>query len=327
MRLLVLGGTVFLGPHVVSAALERGHAVTIFNRGRHSTHVSSEVEQVRGDRNIDIGALRGRRFDAVIDTSAYVPAHIRSAVEALCDSAEHYVFISTISVYAAFPPQTSVDERARTAVGEEGYGASKARCEEVLEATWPGGATLIRPGLIVGPRDPTDRFTYWPRRVEAGGRTLAPGRPLRPVQLIDVRDLAAWSVRVAEDRVAGVFNAVGPASVLTMGELLAECRRELKSDAEFVWIADDDLIAAGVQPWTDLPLWIPEADPEHGGMLLASNAAAVRAGLRFRALADTIRDTREWDRREGATAPALPIRVTPLDRTRESQILASRPRC
>lgn len=324
MKILVLGGTVFLGPHVVSAALDRGHTVTLFNRGVHGRDMFPEVERVPGDRNTDLSALRGRRFDAVIDTSGYLPAQVRRAADTLAAGVDHYVFISSISAYAGFPPHTTFDERAAIAEGDEGYGANKARCEDVLEAAFPGRATRIRPGLIVGPRDPTDRFTYWPRRVAAGGRVLAPGRPDRPVQFLDVRSLAEWCVHVAEHRTAGVFNAVGPAARVTMRDVLDECRRALASDADFVWLSDAELLSAGVQPWTDLPLWIPEEDPDHGGMLLASNAAAITAGLAFRPLAETILETFEWDSREGAHAEALPIRVTPLDRAKEAELLGAR---
>jgi 2'-hydroxyisoflavone reductase len=324
VRLLVLGGTLFLGPHVVSAALARGHSVTMFNRGVHNPDLFPEVERVRGDRNVDLSALAGRPFDAVIDTSGYTPAHIRAAADVLESSVGHYVFISSISVYDHFPPGTRFDEDTAMAAGDEGYGASKARAEEVVDTRFSQRSSRIRPGLIVGPRDPTDRFTYWPRRVAAGGRVLAPGRPERPVQYVDVRDLAEWCVRVAEQRTAGAFNAVGPSAPLTMGGLLNECRRVLGSDAEFVWVRDGDLLASGVQPWTELPLWIPEDDPDHGGMLLASNARAVTAGLTFRPIADTIRDTFEWDRREGADAPVLPIRVKTMERTKERELLAGR---
>jgi 2'-hydroxyisoflavone reductase len=323
VKLLVLGGTVFLGPHVVSAALARGHAVTMFNRGVHNPDLFPEAERVRGDRNVDLSALGGRPFDAVIDTSGYAASQMRAAADVLERTVEHYLFISSISVYARFPPGVAFDEQAATLPGEEGYGASKARCEEVLGSRFGGRAALIRPGLVVGPRDPTDRFTYWPRRVAAGGRVLAPGRPERPVQFIDARDLAGWCVQLAERRVGGVFNAVGPSGPLTMGGLLDECARVLGSRAEFVWMSDAELLAADVQPWTELPLWIPESDPDHGGMLLASNSRAVGAGLTFRPIAETIRDTFEWDRREGAQQAALPIRVTPIDREKEMRLLAT----
>jgi 2'-hydroxyisoflavone reductase len=322
VKLLVLGGTVFLGPHVVSSAVARGHSVTMFNRGVHNPDLFPGVERVRGDRNVDLSVLSGRQFDAVIDTSGYAASQIRAAADVLERTVEHYLFISSISVYARFPPGAAFDEQAATLPGDEGYGANKARCEEVLESRFGGRAARVRPGLVVGPRDPTDRFTYWPRRVAAGGRVLAPGRPDRPVQFIDVRDLAGWCVQLAERRVGGVFNAVGPSGPLTMGGLLDECVRELGSGAEFVWLPDAALLEAGVQPWTELPLWIPESDPDHGGMLLASNSRAVGAGLTFQPIADTIRATFDWDRREGATQAALPIRVTPIERDKEMRLLA-----
>jgi 2'-hydroxyisoflavone reductase len=324
VKLLVLGGTLFLGPHVVSAALARGHTVTMFNRGVHNPDLFPDVERVRGDRNVDLSLLRERLFDAVIDTSGYTAGQVRAVADVLDHSVGHYVFISSISVYERFRPGTTFDEETALTPGDEGYGANKARAEEVLESRFTRRLARIRPGLIVGPRDPTDRFTYWPRRVAAGGRVLAPGRAERPVQFIDVRDLAEWCVRVAEQRIAGAFHAVGPTGPVTMGGLLGECRTVLASDAEFVWVPESELLASGVQPWTELPLWIPEDDPDHGGMLLASNDRAVSAGLTFRAIAETIRDTFEWDRREGSDAPVLPIGARTMERTKEGALLAGR---
>jgi len=234
----------------------------------------------------------------------------------------HYTFISSISVYRDFPPHRSFDEDAPLAEGDQGYGALKARCEDVLEEMLPGRVARVRPGLIVGPHDPTDRFTYWPRRVARGGNVLAPGRPERAVQLVDVRDLAEWCVQLAEHYRVGVFNAVGPRSALMMGRLLEDCTALTEGCARFMWVPDENLLAAGVKPWTELPLWIPESDSRVGGMLLADNRRAVAAGLTFRPLVDTIRATLEWDRREGGTGHDLPIRVTPIAPEREAELLA-----
>jgi len=322
MRLLVLGGTVFLGRHIVTAALARGHDVTLFNRGRQNPDLFPEVEKLRGDRDGDLSALRGRPFDAVVDTSGYRPEQTRAMAETLGGTVGHYTFVSTMSAYRECPPGRSFDEHAPLAEGHEGYGALKARCEEALEAALPGRAAHVRPGLIVGPHDPTDRFTYWPRRVARGGDVLAPGRPERPVQLIDGRDLAEWCVRLAEERRTGAFNAIGPAATLTMRHLLETCHGAAGSAARFRWVADEDLLAADVKPWTELPLWIPENDPSHGGLLLADHRRALAAGLAFRPLAHTVRDTLEWDRSTDRTTRESPIRVTPLAPEREAELLA-----
>lgn len=323
MRLLVLGGTLFFGRHVVEAALARGHEVVLLNRGRRNPQLFSQIERLRGDRDGDLSALRGRTFDAVIDPSGYKPEQVRAVTEVLGGSIAHYTFISSISVYRQFPPHRSFDEDAALAEGDQGYGALKARCEEALEETLPGRVARVRPGLIVGPHDPTDRFTYWPRRVARGGNVLAPGRPGRPVQFVDVRDLAEWCLRLAEHHRVGVFNAVGPRSTETMGRLLDDCAAVAKSHVRFTWVPDQDLLAAGVKPWTELPLWIPESDSEVGGMLLADNRRAVAAGLTFRPITDTIRATLMWDRREGAPGNDASIRVTPIAPEREVELLAA----
>ena len=322
VRVLVLGGTLFLGRHIVEAALARGHEVVLFNRGRRNPHLFPQIEKLRGDRDGDVAALRGRRFEAVIDPSGYRPEQVRAVTDVLGGAMAHYIFISSISAYREFPPHRLFDEDAPLAQGDQGYGALKARCEETLEETIPSRVARVRPGLIVGPHDPTDRFTYWPRRVGRGGNVLAPGRPDRPVQLVDVRDLSEWCVRLAEHQRVGVFNAVGPGSTLTMGRLLEDCAAVTGNLTHFTWVSDDGLLAASVKPWTELPLWIPENDPRVGGMLLADNRRAVAAGLTFRPLTDTISATIEWYRREGAAGPDLPIRVTPIAPEREAELLA-----
>jgi 2'-hydroxyisoflavone reductase len=321
MKLLILGGTVFLGRHIVDAALARGHDVTLFNRGQHNPDLFPHVGKLVGDRDSNTNALRGHTFDAVIDTSGYRPQQIRSVMDVLDPSLPHYLFISTISVYRRFAPATSYNEHAPLAEGNDGYGALKVQCERLLEAAMPGRVAHVRPGLIVGPHDPTDRFTYWPRRVAQGGDVLAPGRPQRPVQVIDARDLASWCVQLAETRTTGVFNAAGPDTLLTMQMLLDACRVVTGSDARFTWIDDDRLLAAGVAPWTELPLWIPEPDIDAGGMLLADNRRAIAAGLRFRAIEDTIHATHAWDSSEHASVTPSAIRVTPLTSARERQLL------
>lgn len=299
LHLLVLGGTVFLGRHVVDAALAAGHRVTVFNRGRHAVTWSGPVEALVGDRDGDTSALRGRRFDAVIDCSGYKPAQVASVAEALGPERPHWVFVSTISVLAGFAPGQPYDESAAVTEATSGYGGEKARTEEALQALG-GSATIVRPGLIVGRHDPTGRFSYWPWRVAQGGTVLAPGRPDRPVQVIDARDLAAWCVQLAQSRTAGTFHAVGPQ--LTMQSVLETCRDVSRCDARFVWRNDTELLRAEVPPWTGLPLWLPEADADHGGMLLGRNDRAVAAGLRCRPMADTVSDILDALRDEPAAA-------------------------
>lgn len=323
MKLLVLGGTVFLGRHVIEAALSRGHEVTMLNRGLHGTPALPQVERLQGDRDGDLSALEGRRFDAVIDTCGYTPAQLQASARALEASRPHYVFVSSISVYREFAPHRPYDERAALAEGADGYGALKARAEEAIEHAFPKRVAHVRPGLIVGPHDPTGRFTYWPRRVAAGGDILAPGRPQRPVQLIDARDLAQWCVHLAESRIAGVFNATGPAAPLAMETLLHACRRVAASDARFCWMTDAALLAQGVTPWTGLPLWIPENDAGFGGMLLADTRRAVAAGLSFRPLDDTIRATLEWERARRASEGEATTGVAVLSPEREQALLAA----
>lgn len=310
-----------MGRHYVAAALARGHSVTLFNRGRRGPELFPEAERLRGDRDGDLAALHGREFDAVFDPSAYKPEQVQALLAALGGRVGHYTFISSISAYGTFPPGRAYDEETPLAAGNEGYGPLKARCEEALEEALPGRAAVVRPGLIVGPHDPTDRFTYWPRRIAEGGAVLAPGRPERPVQFIDARDLAEWCVRLAEEGRAGRFNAAGPAATLTMGAFLDSCRAELGSNARLRWAPDEKLLAAGVTPWTELPLWVPATDPGHGGVMLCDNRRALAAGLTFRPAADTIRATFEWDRAEPRPLESSPIRVAPLTREREADLL------
>ena len=321
MKLLVLGGTIFLGRHVIDAALAAGHDVTMLTRGRHGTALFPQVERLVGDREDDLSALAGRAFDAVIDCSGYTPEHVTHATQALGASAGHWVFVSTISVNAGFPPGRIYDETAPLAEGHEGYGALKARAEETLLAAAQGRAAIVRPGLIVGPHDPTGRFTYWPRRVARGGDVLAPGRAERPVQFVDARDLAAWCVALAQARTAGTFNAVGPN--MSMREFLDTCRAAAASDARWRWVDDAALLALGVAPWTGLPLWLPEHDPAFGGMLLADPARARAAGLRTRDARATIADTLAWTPDADDLAAARPVAT--LTPEREAEILASLP--
>jgi 2'-hydroxyisoflavone reductase len=316
MRILVLGGTQFLGRHTVDVALARGHDVTTFNRGRTRPELFPEIEKLHGDRDGDLAALAGRSFDAVVDTSGYVPRIVRQTIDALGDVG-HYTFVSSISVYADLsePPTESsaVAELERpTENWREAYGELKADCEDVVRGRF-ADAFVPRPGLIVGPWDPTGRFTYWPQRIAAGGRVLAPAPSTADAQVIDVRDLAGWIVRAAEDRLAGTFNAVDRPT--TRETLLETCRRVAASDAELVWVDSTFLTERDVGEWMELPLWL--ASPEYAGMLSVDPSPAFGAGLETRPLEETVRDTLAWV--ESGDAPAET--GAGLDRAKEQQVL------
>jgi 2'-hydroxyisoflavone reductase len=315
MNILILGGTGFIGPHMVEYALSRGHTVTLFNRGRTNSHLFPDVERLVGDRNGDVSALAGREWDVVLDNNATLPSWVRRTAQLLKDSAEHYVHVSTISVYAnassAVEPERTVapgspEEQARRIhedselavlpTGHEGeevtggtYGPFKVLAEEEARAAFPGRAAIVRPGLIVGPGDPTDRFTYWPVRIDRGGEVLVPGDGLDSAQIIDARDLTAWIVRLAEDRIAGTFNATGPEARLSVAEMVYGIRAVTGAAVHFNWVGTDFLREHEVQPWSDLPVWIPDSPLSY-----VTIDRAVSAGLTFRSLAETTRDTLDW---------------------------------
>jgi 2'-hydroxyisoflavone reductase len=317
-KLLILGGTVFLGRHVVDAALAAGCEVTLLNRGSREVSVTQPVAQLKGDRNGDLSALQGRQFDAVVDCSGYTAQQLQRSAEALRDQVQHYVFVSTISVYTRFAPGLAFNETAAVSAATEGYGGGKARAEEAIAAAMPGRVSILRPGLIVGPHDTTGRFTYWPLRMDRGGRVLAPGRPDRPVQFIDARDLAQWCVQLALQRTPGTIHGVGPSG--SMAALLQACQEASgNTAAELVWCDDARLVEAKVAPWTGLPLWIPETDPDFGGMLLASGQAAAAAGLQTRPWVDTARDTLAWAREAGIAA----LSTTALSADAEAKLLSA----
>lgn len=302
MKLLILGGPKFLGRALIDAAQAYGHEVTLFNRGRTNAELYPEVEKLYGDRDGDLEALRGRRWDAVVDTSGYVPRIVNAAAELLADAADHYAFVSSLSVYtsSAMPGRdesaavgTLEDETVEEITGGT-YGPLKMLCEQAAERHFPGRALHIRSGLIVGPHDPSDRFTYWPWRVAQGGEVLAPETAAYRVQLIDVGDLASWIVRMAEARKAGVYNATGPTGVLTLGDILETSKQVSDSDANFTWVTEQFLLDEEVGPWVELPLWIPSSDPDAGGFHAFDLSKAINNGLNYRPLADTIRDTLAW---------------------------------
>ncbi len=299
MNILMLGGTRFVGRHLVELAAARGHVVTLFNRGKANADLFPELETIHGDRTVDLSALRGRRWDAVIDTCGYVPRHVRLAAQTLADQVDHYTFVSSISVYADFsqpglnessPVGTLADESVEEITGES-YGPLKALCEQAVEATLPGRVFHLRPGLIVGPHDPTDRFSWWPMRIAQGGEILAPANPAHPVQFIDVRDLAAWTLQMVEQKATGVYNATGPAQPLTLGNLLAACQQVGGTQSNFTWVTEEFLLAQEVGAFVEMPLWTPAAE---AGIEQVDCRKAIHAGLHFRPLAETIADTVAW---------------------------------
>jgi 2'-hydroxyisoflavone reductase len=320
VKVLVLGGTKFLGRHAVDAALAGGHEVTIFTRGQTNPELFPEVEHLVGNRDGDLDALRGRAFDGVVDTSGYVPRIVRLSAELLRDQVGRYVFVSSISVYDDFSEpvseSTRVAELADPSSEEimDHYGALKAACERVVEEVYGDRSARVRAGLIVGPYDPTDRFTYWPRRIARGGTVLGPGDPDARVQFVDSRDLAAWLVKLALEGPGGTFNATGPAEPLTFAALLERARAATGSDAEIVWVDEQRVLDAGVEAWTELPLWLPGT--EHAGMARADISKALAAGLTFRPAEETVVDTLAWDRTVEGDRPTLA-------HEREQEILAA----
>ncbi len=298
MKTLILGGTRFLGRFIVEAALARGHQLTLFNRGQSNPGLFPDVEQIHGSRE-DLSPLAGRSWDTVVDTCGFFPRIVGKSATALADAVGNYTYISSISVYpdSAAPVvdeshavATTPDEKVEEITAET-YGPLKALCEQVAEAAMPGRVLIVRPGLIVGPYDISDRFTYWPVRVARGGEVLAPNQPEHPTEFIDVRDLANWIVSMVEAKQTGVYNATGPAGTLTMGKLLDECQRVSGSDAIFTWVDDDFLVKQEVGAFVELPLWIPD---QHGGLTVYSRDKAIADGLTFRPLAETIADTLAW---------------------------------
>jgi 2'-hydroxyisoflavone reductase len=332
LRILILGGTGFTGPYQVRYALSRGHQVTTFNRGKtHPGELPKEVEQLIGDRNGQLDALKGRKWDVAIDNPTTLPAWVRDAAQILKGNVERYVFISTISVYA--DTSKGVDEtaplakydgldpyketlEAMKASGYKTYGPLKALSEQEAEKWFPGKTLIIRPGLIVGPRDETDRFTYWPVRIDRGGEVLAPGKPTDPIQFIDARDLAEWTIRMVENREAGIYNATGPAKPLAIGEMLDQIKAALNSEATFTWVPADFLQQEKVEAWSDMPVWTGE----ESGMARTSIARALAKGLTFHPLAETARDTLAWFKSQPQDRQAkLRAGLTP---EREAEVLA-----
>ncbi len=298
LKILILGGTGFLGPHTVRAALARGHEMTLFNRGKTNTHLFPDLEKLRGDRDGQLEALKGRKWDAVIDTSGYVPRIVKMSAELLKENVGHYAFISTISVYPGFGQDDyPLDEESEVGTMKDPtvekvrqfYGPLKALCEAAAEKAFPGRTTNIRPGLIVGPGDPTDRFSYWPYRVARGGTILAPGDGTTEVQVIDARDLGAWIIHTIEQKTMGVFNATGFKGRLRFEEFLHGCKCAINHDCSFDWTSEAFLIEHKVAPFFHMPLWIPR-----GKLPYVHVEKAIKAGLTFRPIGITAADTAEW---------------------------------
>jgi 2'-hydroxyisoflavone reductase len=337
LRILLLGGTGFTGPHQVRYALSRGHKVTVFNRGKtHPGELPKEAEQLIGDRNGQLDALKGRTWDVAIDIPTSIPVWVRDAAQILKGNVDRYVFISTISVYsdnskpgmdesgplAKYEGADAMKETQATlkASNYRLYGPLKALSEAEAEKWFPGKALIIRPGLIVGPGDESDRFTYWPVRLARGGEVLAPGEPTDPVQFIDARDLAEWTIRMVEQGTTGVFNATGPKSTLTIGQMLAGIQQVTKADARLTWADAEFLSAQKVSAWSDMPVWVPPKG-DSAGFSRISIAKALSKGLTFRSVPDTTQATLDWFRQQPAERQAkLRSGIKP---EREVEVLAA----
>jgi 2'-hydroxyisoflavone reductase len=309
MKFLILGGTRFLGRHLINSALNDNHEVTIFTRGREKIDLNPEVEQLAGDRKNNLEALKGRTWDRVIDTSGYVPWDVESSAKLLADNIKHYTFISSMSVYSdserpnineATPVSTITKEELKEVKATESpdtimeyYGALKYLCEEAAKKTMSGRVLNIRPGLIVGQYDPTNRFTYWVDRVSKGGEVLCPGRADKTVQLIHASDLAEWVIKASKNELIGEYNATGPDYNLTMEKLLEKCREVCSSNASLTWVNEDFLFDTNVQYWSHMPLWIPDR-LNNPGFLAADISKALKEGLSFKPLVETILDTLSW---------------------------------
>jgi nucleoside-diphosphate-sugar epimerase len=322
MRILVLGGTSFAGRHLVELALARGHDLVLFNRGRTGTDLHPGVERVVGERAGSLEGLRGRTFDAVVDMSGYFPPDVERSAEMLAGAAGRYLFVSSRSVYAdhsqpglnedsalaELPPGAPADE-----ITGESYGPLKVRCERAARAAFGERVLILRPGLIVGPYDPTGRFTYWPVRVAGGGDVLAPAPAEQPIQVVDARDLVTFALDLLERDASGTFDVVSPAGLLTLGRVLEACLAAGDGDARIVWVDETFLLDRGVEPWTELPLWTPGEDM--AGFQRSDVSRALAAGLSVRPIAETVADTLRW------AAAASPDPGAAMTREREAALL------
>lgn len=302
MKILILGGKRFLGIALIEAALKAGHEPTLFNRGLTNPDLYPDIPNLIGDRDGNIDALKGQTWDAVIDTSGYIPRIVKQSASLLSGNCGSYTFISSVSVYQDYLmpdinedyPLARLDDTSEEDYSGDAYGPLKALCEYEIQKNFEGKVLVIRPGLIVGPYDPTDRFTYWPWRVSLGGKVLAPAPPSSSLQFIDVRDLAEFIIQRIEKNDEGVYNVTGPKKPATMGSLLVSCREAALSDATFVWVEEDFLLEHNVTPWKDLPLWIPSSDHAFTGFYNININKALKAGLSLRPIAKTVSDTLTW---------------------------------
>ncbi|HVZ78582.1 MAG TPA: NAD-dependent epimerase/dehydratase family protein [Gemmatimonadaceae bacterium] len=338
LDILIIGGTGFTGPEQVNYALARGHRVTLFNRNKTRPGMfAGKVTELIGDLNSDTSALEGKSFDVVIDNPTTFPAWVRNVAKYMAGHTKHYIFISTMSVYAdnsrpdmdesdgltpmpaGLDPYTLVPDNAR-----KYYGALKTFAEQEVQKHYPGINTIVRPGLIVGPLDRSDRFTYWPYRIDKGGEVLAPGTPDDPAQIIDSRDLAEWMIRMAENREMGTYNACGPDKPMTIAEMLYGIRAVTTAGAQFTWVPADFLQEQKIRGWRDMPVWLPPTGAT-AGFMRRSNARAVAKGLTFRPLAVTAKDTLDWNRtRPEAELKALAEgAVAGISAEREAEVLAA----
>lgn len=309
MKILVLGGTKFVGRHIVYSAIGREHDVTIFNRGKSNPDLFPDVEKLIGDRDGGLDQLKNRQWDGVIDVNGYLPRLVRNSAELLRDAAQRYAFISTISVYADFSepglnensPLATISDPTTEVIDGDTYGALKALCEKTAEKIFPGQTLIIRPGFVVGPNDHTDRFTSWLRRIARGGEMLAPGAESIPLQFIDGRDLADFVISRVEAEDSTIYNATGPAEPLTYGGFFAAANRIAQADATFTWVSDE-FIKSQDLGGQDLPMW---SQPSDRGVGESDISRALQAGLIHRPLDDTLRDTLEWDAEHGSPRAGL----------------------
>jgi 2'-hydroxyisoflavone reductase len=327
LHILVLGGTGFLGPHVVEACLAKGHTVTLFNRGKTNPHLFPDLEKLQGDRKTgNLDALEGREFDAVIDNSGYLPKHVKQSAELLRTSTQ-YLFVSSVSAFRDQGKAGLVETDPVAPLTEPDtedvmthYGALKAACEAAAEEAMPGRVTVVRPGLIVGPGDESDRFTYWPVRIARGGEVLAPGNPDDPVQIIDVRDLAAFMLLTVENQLTEVYSAVGPTERLSVKGMLDGCIAALGSNATLTWADAEFLASKEVQPWMELTVWVPP-DSEFGGLGAVNGSKAWAAGLTTRPIGEIAKDTLAYWNSLPEERRAKPRAGLPAER--EAEVLAA----
>lgn len=323
LKILILGGTSFLGPHLVEELQECGHEVTLFNRGTQNSSLFPTVEKLQGNRDGDLKAIEGRQWDAIIDTSGHLPRVVEASSKILAKATNHYTFISTIGVYENFSkldidedyPLAKLNDETGEEITEKTYGALKASCEGVICRYFPNRSLIIRPGLIIGPLDPTDRFTYWPVRVVEGGKILAPGKSAQNLQFIDVRDLAKWIVLMIERQATGIYNATGPAIPTTFEQLIEACQKFSKKDVATEWVDEDFLIKNDLHDWVEVPLWL-SYKRNMPGFFDINMQKAIQAGLTFCPLSETISSILAW----GSSRENIK-RQAGLDREKEKELL------